>query len=280
MCWVAQMQVFHHYSLLYYSLGITCSLCCIGEVVPLSTLIQTYISLTSISNGHGLNNLFVYFPRKSNPINMGQTISALFANFWRGQQDMRVLMLGLDNAGKTTVLFKLKLGEVTLTIPTVGKFKYLFVYIVLVWKEKLTNSWICFPLGFNVEVVEYKNIRFTVWDVGGQTRIRPLWHHYYPGTKALIYVVDANDPQRLAEAKEELHEILRSDHLRDTILLVLADKQDLPHAMNIAQVTDGLELQALTKPRRWLVQRTCATNGDGLYEGLNWLSEELKKYST
>lgn len=126
-------------------------------------------------------------------------------------------------------------------------------------------------------MVEYKNIRFTVWDVGGQTRIRPLWHHYFPGTKALIYVVDSNDPVRLGEAREELHEILRNDHLRDTVLLVLANKLDLPQALSTAQVADGLELSTLPRPRRWYVQRTCATSGEGLYEGLNWLSAELKK---
>lgn len=90
---------------------------------------------------------------------MGQTISNLFANFWRGKQELRVVMLGLDGAGKTTVLFKLKLGEVTSTIPTIG---------------------------FNVETLEYKNIRFTVWDVGGQTRIRPLWECYYAGSKVNV----------------------------------------------------------------------------------------------
>lgn len=113
---------------------------------------------------------------------MGQTISNLFATFWRGKQELRVVMLGLDGAGKTTVLFKFKLGEVTLTIPTIGGvISHHIIY---------TNSYNYIPIfrysaGFNVETLEYKNIRFTVWDVGGQTRIRPLWECYYAGSKVL-----------------------------------------------------------------------------------------------
>lgn len=85
--------------------------------------------------------------------------------------------VGLDAAGKTTILYKLKLGEIVTTIPTIG---------------------------FNVETVEYKNISFTVWDVGGQDKIRPLWRHYYQNTQGLIFVVDSSDTKRIAEAEQEL----------------------------------------------------------------------------
>ena len=95
-------------------------------------------------------------------------------------------MIGLDNAGKTTVLYKLKLGEVLTTLPTIG---------------------------FNVETVEYKNISFTVWDVGGQTKIRHLWQHYFQDTQGLIYVVDSNDPSRIDESREELQRVLEDDRL-------------------------------------------------------------------
>merc|ERR1711997_287049 len=84
----------------------------------------------------------------------------------QGQQERRILMVGLDAAGKTTILYQLKLGEVLRTVPTIG---------------------------FNVETVEYKNINFTVWDVGGQDRIRPLWRHYYRDADGIIFVVDCND---------------------------------------------------------------------------------------
>jgi len=165
-------------------------------------------------------------------------------------------MVGLDAAGKTTILYKLKLGEVVTTIPTIG---------------------------FNVETVEYKNISFTVWDVGGQDKIRPLWRHYYQNTQGIIFVVDSNDRDRIDEsnssehsAKEELHRMLAEDELRDAILLVFCNKQDLPNAMSVAEVTERLGLNQI-RNRQWYIQATCATTGDGLYEGLDWLSNTLTK---
>nr|XP_058965102.1 uncharacterized protein LOC131791738 [Pocillopora verrucosa] len=179
---------------------------------------------------------------------MGGVISGLFKGLF-GKKEMRILMVGLDAAGKTTILYKLKLGEIVTTIPTIG---------------------------FNVETVEYKNISFTVWDVGGQDKIRPLWRHYFQNTQGLIFVVDSNDRERVGEAREELSRMLNEDELRDAILLVFANKQDLPNAMNAAEITDKIGLHNL-RNRTWYIQATCATSGDGLYEGLDWLSSQLKK---
>ena len=95
--------------------------------------------------------------------------------------------VGLDAAGKTTILYKLKLGEVVTTIPTIG---------------------------FNVEAIEYGNLTLTVWDIGGQDKIRPLWRHYYQSTQGVIFVVDSNDRDRVAEARDELHRMLAEDELR------------------------------------------------------------------
>jgi len=162
---------------------------------------------------------------------------------------MRILMVGLDAAGKTTILYKLKLGEVVTTIPTIG---------------------------FNVETVEYKNISFTVWDVGGQDKIRPLWRHYYQNTQVIIFVVDSNDRERAEDAREELHRMLNEPELSDAVLLVFANKQDLPKAMKPADVAERLGLSAL-RTRVWHIQGCCATTGDGLYEGLDWLVETLAK---
>jgi len=141
----------------------------------------------------------------------------------------------------------LKLGEIVTTIPTIG---------------------------FNVETVEYKNISFTVWDVGGQDKIRPLWRHYFQNTQGVIFVVDSNDRDRISEANDELQKMLSEDELRDAVLLVFANKQDLPNAMSVLEITERLNLQAL-RSRKWYIQATCATSGDGLYEGLDWLSNTL-----
>uniref|UniRef100_A0A915DEY0 ADP-ribosylation factor 1-like 2 n=1 Tax=Ditylenchus dipsaci TaxID=166011 RepID=A0A915DEY0_9BILA len=89
--------------------------------------------------------------------------------------------------------------------------------------------------------VEYKNISFTVWDVGGQDKIRPLWRYYFQNTQGLIFVVDSNDRERIEEAREELHKMLNEDELRDATLLVFANKQDLPNAMSAAELTDKLD---------------------------------------
>jgi small GTP-binding protein len=94
----------------------------------------------------------------------------------------------------------------------------------IVTRAQLTRA----LLGFNVETVEYKNIQFTVWDVGGQDKIRPLWRHYFQNTQGIIFVVDSNDRDRVVEAREELQRMLNEDELRDALLLVFANKQDLP----------------------------------------------------
>uniref|UniRef100_A0A3P8RYP2 ARF GTPase 5 n=1 Tax=Amphiprion percula TaxID=161767 RepID=A0A3P8RYP2_AMPPE len=155
---------------------------------------------------------------------MGLTVSTIFTRLF-GKKQMRILMVGLDAAGKTTILYKLKLGEIVTTIPTIG---------------------------FNVETVEYKNISFTVWDVGGQDKIRPLWRHYFQNTQ------------------------LQEDDLKEAVLLVFANKQDLPNALTVSELTDRLGLHAL-RNKTWHIESTCATQGTGLYEGLDWLSKELSK---
>ncbi|KAG1833444.1 ADP-ribosylation factor family-domain-containing protein [Suillus variegatus] len=179
---------------------------------------------------------------------MGLVISNIFSGLFT-QQETRLLMLGLDNAGKTTILYKLKLGEIVTTIPTIG---------------------------FNVETVAYKNIQFTVWDVGGQQKIRLLWQYYFNNAEGIIFVVDSSDRDRISEAKEELHMLMNNDQLRDSLLLVFANKQDMPGAMSAGELTDKLELRMLGR-RTWYIQSTCATSGDGLYEGLDWLATNLRK---
>lgn len=100
-------------------------------------------------------------------------------------------------------------------------------------------------LGFNVETVEYKNISFTVWDVGGQDKIRPLWRHYFQNTQGVIFVVDSNDRERVSEAREELQRMLNEDELRDALLLVFANKQDLP--VSSCHPEKALEYSVLTR---------------------------------
>lgn len=176
---------------------------------------------------------------------MGKTFRAVV-----GKKDMRILMVGLDGAGKTTILYQLKLGEVVKTIPTVG---------------------------FNVENVQYKNINFDVWDVGGQDKMRPQWKHYYKEAKGLIFVVDSHNSGRFQEARGELESMLEDAALSDVPLLVFANKKDLPNASPTAEIAEalGLDLSPRQMQRRWLIQSACAKNGDGILQGLDWLSHIL-----
>merc|ERR1712216_1067209 len=178
---------------------------------------------------------------------MGGVVLAKVWDRLVGKQEMRIVMVGLDAAGKTTVLYKMKLGEVITTVPTIG---------------------------FNVETVEYKNITFTVWDIGGQDKIRKLWRYYYTGTDAAIFIVDSSDRDRIEDAREELVKMLMDDEMREAALLVLANKQDLPGAMKTSEVAEKLDLHSL-RNRQWFIQGACATRGDGLIEGLDWLSKTI-----
>uniref|UniRef100_A0A2K6S5X8 ADP-ribosylation factor n=1 Tax=Saimiri boliviensis boliviensis TaxID=39432 RepID=A0A2K6S5X8_SAIBB len=170
---------------------------------------------------------------------LSTSMGNIFANLFKGlfgKNKMRILMVGLDAARKTMILYKIKLGEIVTTIPTIG---------------------------FNTETVKYKNMSFTVWDVGGQDKIRPLWHHYFQNTQGLIFVVDINDRGCMNEAHEELMRMLAEDKLQDAVLLVFANKQDLPNAMNAAEITDKLGLHFLHH-RNWYIQATCTTSSKGL----------------
>lgn len=161
-------------------------------------------------------------------------------------REARILMLGLDSAGKTTVLYRLQQNEAVQTIPTVG---------------------------FNVETVKYRNISFVVWDVGGQDKLRSLWRHYFAGVDALIYVVDASDTARIDEARDELHRLMADAALSSVTLLVFGNKQDLPGALSEEALVRRLELPKLT--RTWHCRGTVATQGVGLVEGLDWLAGNL-----
>lgn len=124
-------------------------------------------------------------------------------------------MLGLDSAGKTTILYRLQIGEVVSTIPTIG---------------------------FNVETVQYQNIKFQVWDLGGQSSIRPYWRCYFPNTSAIIYVIDSSDTDRLTTSRTELLTMLSEDELKGVPLLVFCNKQDMEGAMKPERISEELGL--------------------------------------
>lgn len=166
-----------------------------------------------------------------------------------GQREMRILILGLDGAGKTTILYRLHVGEVVTTVPTIG---------------------------FNVEQVTYKNLKFQVWDLGGQTSIRPYWRCYYLNTDAVIYVVDSADKDRIGISKQELVSMLEEEELKDSILMVIANKQDIAGCLSVAEIHKALGLDAL-RSRSFQIFRASATKGEGLDEAMEWLANALQQ---
>eukprot|EP01065_Artemidia_motanka_P018685 TRINITY_DN22020_c0_g1_i1.p1 TRINITY_DN22020_c0_g1~~TRINITY_DN22020_c0_g1_i1.p1 ORF type:complete len:234 (+),score=71.03 TRINITY_DN22020_c0_g1_i1:80-781(+) len=167
---------------------------------------------------------------------------------WFGGEECRVLILGLDYAGKTTLLYRLKLGEPVETSPT---------------------------LGFNMETLRYKNVAFQVWDLGGQTTLRPLWRCYFTESDAIIWVIDAVDKQRLALSRAELFSLLDEDELRHVPLCVLANKSDLACAMPVEEIVQAWDLAGVVD-RPWTVRPCSAKTGDGVWEALDWLANTLQ----
>lgn len=169
-----------------------------------------------------------------------------------GNQHVRILMLGLDSAGKTTILYKLKLKETVHTVPTVA---------------------------FNVETIQFgKNLTLNVWDIGGQDKIRRLWRHYFQGAEGLVFVVDSSDVERVYESREELDRVLQHSELSGVPVVVLANKQDLSNSIRPEKMVDQLNLNKFTSRNPWQIHGTCATAGDGLYEAMGTLTKMVKEY--
>eukprot|EP00005_Dracoamoeba_jomungandri_P000879 CAMPEP_0174251876 /NCGR_PEP_ID=MMETSP0439-20130205/1566_1 /TAXON_ID=0 /ORGANISM="Stereomyxa ramosa, Strain Chinc5" /LENGTH=184 /DNA_ID=CAMNT_0015332313 /DNA_START=37 /DNA_END=591 /DNA_ORIENTATION=+ len=169
--------------------------------------------------------------------------------FLSSDKPVNLVMVGLDNAGKTTILFQLKLGEVVRSAPTIG---------------------------FNVEVVQYKSLQCTVWDVGGQSKIRTVWKHYYKSADGIIFVIDSNDRQRLDEAAMELKNMFEtSEQLNGAFLLIFANKQDLGGAAKVPEILEALQLDTIKGAQNHYVQPCCATTGEGIHEGFEWIADKL-----
>lgn len=175
----------------------------------------------------------------------------MFLEKTRGN-NYKLVLVGLNNAGKTTILYKLNLGTTVQTQPTIG----------------------C-----NIEEIQFKGIKFTAWDLGGQENLRDLWPTYFQADSfadAVIFVVDANDEETFLAAKMELMNILILANVRETCraVLVLANKQDIVGAKSAAELATALSLTEITT-HDWHIQGTCALTGEGLMEGLNWVADKL-----
>lgn len=179
---------------------------------------------------------------------MGNIFSQLDKLWQSFHRDSALLILGLDNAGKTAILYALQLGEaIEYTVPTIG---------------------------FNVEEVSIGNLTIKMWDLGGQDRLRALWPHYFGQTDGVVFVIDSSDIDRIPLVKTELHTLMSHKELIDKPFLILANKQDLPRARSKAELIQELNLTAVTW-LKWQVVECSALKNARAKLGLEWLSEQL-----
>lgn len=170
-------------------------------------------------------------------------------------QSFHIVILGLDSAGKTTVLYRLQFNEFVNTVPTKG-------FNTEKIKVTLGNS---------------KTVTFHFWDVGGQEKLRPLWKSYTRCTDGIVFVVDSVDVERMEEAKTELHKITRISENQGVPVLIIANKQDLRNSLSLSEIEKMLAMSELSSSTPWHLQPTCAIIGDGLKEGLEKLHDMIIK---
>lgn len=172
-------------------------------------------------------------------------------------QSLHIVVIGLDSAGKTSLLYRMKLREFVETIPTKG----------------FNMERIKVPMGNS----KTNTTMYQVWDVGGQEKLRPLWKSYTRRTDGLVFVVDAAETERMEEAKVELHRIARLAENQGVPMLVLANKQDLEGAMSATEVNKVLALHELSSSTLHYTQGCSALDGQGLQPGLEKLYEMILK---
>ncbi|MCJ1329500.1 hypothetical protein MMC10_006180 [Thelotrema lepadinum] len=166
-------------------------------------------------------------------------------------KEMRILMLGLDNAGKTTIVKRIMNEDVNTVSPT---------------------------LGFIIKTIEYHGYKLNVWDVGGQKTLRSYWRNYFEKTDALIWVVDATDRLRSEDCKKELAGLLLEEkqRLMGASLLIFLNKTDIEGCMTIEEAESYLDLPSI-KTHTWKILSCSAITGVNLDEGLGWVVEDAKQ---
>ena len=178
---------------------------------------------------------------------MGFILSKIIEFFTKSRNNFRIIILGMQNSGKTTILYRLSLGTIVKTTPTIGS---------------------------NVEEITYNNATFQAWDLGGQESTRSLWDVYYMNTDAVVYVIDSQDDEYFEESKAQFHKLLAHPSLKSSLILIFANKQDLQGAKTVNKIIQDYELDKI-KSHIWHIQSCSALKGEGLVTGIKWLSEQL-----
>ena len=177
---------------------------------------------------------------------MGFIFSKILDFFSRSRSNFKIIILGIQNAGKTTILYRLSLGQLVQTTPTIGS---------------------------NVEEISYNNVKLQAWDLGGQESTRSVWDVYFVNTDAIIYVIDSHDTN-YDESKTQFYILLENEALKNAVILIYANKQDLSGAKSVNDIIQIYELNKL-KDHVWNIQPCSAQTGEGLITGMKWLSDQL-----
>ena len=177
---------------------------------------------------------------------MGFIFSKILDFFSRSRNNFKIILLGIQNAGKTTILYRLSIGEFVNTTPTIGS---------------------------NVEEINYNNVKLQAWDLGGQESTRSVWDVYFVNTDAIIYVIDTHD-ETYDDSKTQFYKLLSNETLKNAVILIYANKQDLPGAKSVAEIIQIYELDTI-KDHIWHIQPCSAQTGEGLITGMKWLSDQL-----
>jgi small GTP-binding protein len=178
---------------------------------------------------------------------MGFILSKIIEFFSKSRNNFKIIILGIQNAGKTTILYQLSLGQLVKTTPTIGS---------------------------NVEELTYNNVKFQAWDLGGQESTRSVWDVYYMNTDAVVYVIDSSDDEYLEESKSQFHKLIAHPTLKNATILIFANKQDLQGAKDMNKLIQEYEFFKI-KEHIWHIQACSALKGEGLVTGIKWLSEQL-----
>ncbi|XP_065199471.1 ADP-ribosylation factor-related protein 1 [Planococcus citri] len=187
------------------------------------------------------------------------TLAYGFYKYCTQREEYCVLILGIDNAGKTTYL-------------EAAKAKCNRNYKAMS-PNKITTT-----VGLNIGKIDIAGISLNFWDLGGQEELQSLWDKYYAESHAIIYIVDSNDRDRIPESKETFDKMISNENLSGVPLLVLANKQDIPHCMGVREVKPIFDKNAhLIGRRDCMVMPISALNGDGVDEGIHWLVDSIKR---
>lgn len=171
------------------------------------------------------------------------------------KDEFRVLILGVDRAGKTTLLEKLK-----------------SIYLK---GEGLPPDRVVPTVGLNIGRIEDAKAKLVFWDLGGQVSLRTIWEKYYEEAHAIMYVIDAATASSFEDSKSALEKVIRHEHLRGAPLLIVANKQDLPGAIDEEELAKFLHKEL--DERTYTFQAVSAYDGRGIKSGIDWLVEQMEK---